>query len=56
MIVSDFSQNKKSLINEINYIEVVINSLNIEVDELMNQIDTIDDALSDLKQNNSTLK
>ena len=38
----EFAHNKKKMINEIDYIDVLVNALNTEVDDLMNRIDTIE--------------
>lgn len=46
-----FTNNKKKIINEIDYIEILVNSLNIDADDLMNQIDNID-KLIDASKNN----
>lgn len=37
--------------NEIDYIDVLVNALNTEVDDLMNQIDNIDKLIDDSKDN-----
>ena len=47
---TDFSQNKKKLTNEIDYIEILVNALNTEVDEILGQLDNIE-KLVDIKPN-----
>jgi hypothetical protein len=47
---NDNSQNKKSLINEIDYIDVLINTLNTEVDNLINDIDQINFIIDNAKE------
>ena len=52
---TEFASNKKKIINEIDYIDVLVSSLNTEVDDLIDQIDNIDkliDASSASKNNN----
>lgn len=40
------------MIHEIDYIDVLVNALNTEVDELINQIDHIDKLVDASKDNN----
>jgi len=45
----DFRNDKKKLMNEIDYIDVLVSTLNNEVDDFMNQIDQIDNLIEDSK-------
>lgn len=47
----EFKNNKKKMINEIDYIDVLVNALNKEADDLMNQIDNIEKFIDASKEN-----
>ena len=47
----EFNNNKKKMINEIDYIDVLVNALNKEADDLMNQIDHIEKFIDASKEN-----
>ena len=44
-----FKDDKNKLIIEIDYIDLLINSMNIEVDDLIVQLDNIDNAIDKAK-------
>lgn len=48
---SCFKDDKKKVVSEIDYIDVLINSMNTEVDNLIGQLDKIDDAIDKAKIN-----
>lgn len=43
---ADFASNKTKLMNEIDYIDILVSALNSEADDLINQIDNIDKIIS----------
>jgi len=47
----EFNNNKKKMMNEIDYIDVLVNALNTEADDLINQIDNIEKFIDASKEN-----
>jgi len=47
----EFVNDKKKLINEIDYLDIIVNTLNNEVEDLMIQIDIFDKILENCSVN-----
>ena len=47
----EFNNNKKKMMNEIDYIDVLVNALNTEADDLINQIENIEKFIDASKEN-----